>query len=213
MHTSIRMGHALNAATHSYCAGLHCEGGVWSMLFGLLMWDCLFADVPDTLRSQFQLAPLDLSTPHFYEVTCAHILLPCWPLLMMLWACAPPLSPLWLCMVEACCCAIVSLLFSCNALASCLALRRARCKRKTDSPGSHACCNGLIIRLSWECFPDAQLKRVLHLVLQARRESIEEQLQQIRAGDTAQLVRQAWEGHHGVMCAGVYWDRYSERLS
>ena len=67
-------GHALNAATHSYCAGLHCEGGVWSMLFGLLMWDCLFADVPDTLRSQFQLAPLDLSTPHFYKVTCAHAL-------------------------------------------------------------------------------------------------------------------------------------------
>ena len=44
------------------------------MLFGLLMWDCLFADVPDTLRTQFQLAPLDLSTPHFYEVFCAHTL-------------------------------------------------------------------------------------------------------------------------------------------
>ena len=29
----------------------------------------------------------------------------------------------------------------------------------------------------------------------------------------AALVRQAWERHHGVMCAGVYWDRYSERLS
>lgn len=41
---------------------------MWSMLFGLLMWDCLFADVPDTLRTQFQLCPLDLSTPHFYEV-------------------------------------------------------------------------------------------------------------------------------------------------
>ena len=38
------------------------------MLFGLLMWDCLFADTPDTLRTQFQLCPLDLSTPHFYEV-------------------------------------------------------------------------------------------------------------------------------------------------
>ncbi len=49
-------------------AGLHCEGGVWSMLFGLLMWDCLFTDIPDTLRTQFQLCPLDLSTPHFYEV-------------------------------------------------------------------------------------------------------------------------------------------------
>ncbi len=41
------------------------------MLFGLLMWDCLFADVPDTLRTQFQLAPLDLSTSHFYEVSPA----------------------------------------------------------------------------------------------------------------------------------------------
>jgi len=51
-----------------FCAGLHCESGVWSMLFGLLMWDCLFTDVPDTLRTQFQLAPLDLNTPHFYEV-------------------------------------------------------------------------------------------------------------------------------------------------
>ena len=40
---------------------------MWSMLFGLLMWDCLFADVADTLRTQFQLAPLDLSTSHFYE--------------------------------------------------------------------------------------------------------------------------------------------------
>lgn len=51
-----------------FCAGLHCESGVWSMLFGLLMWDCLFTDIPDTLRTQFQLAPLDLNTPHFYEV-------------------------------------------------------------------------------------------------------------------------------------------------
>ncbi len=46
---------------------------MWSMLFGLLMWDCLFADVPDTLRTQFQLAPLDLSTSHFYEVSPAFL--------------------------------------------------------------------------------------------------------------------------------------------
>jgi len=43
------------------------------MLFGLLMWDCLFTDVPDTLRTQFQLAPLDLNTPHFYEVAALAI--------------------------------------------------------------------------------------------------------------------------------------------
>ena len=29
----------------------------------------------------------------------------------------------------------------------------------------------------------------------------------------AALVRQAWERHHGVMCAGVYWDRYSKLLT
>ena len=57
-----------NVVRKGACTGLHCEGGVWSMLFGLLMWDCLFADIPDTLRTQFQLCPLDLSTPHFYEV-------------------------------------------------------------------------------------------------------------------------------------------------
>ena len=49
---------------------------MWSMLFGLLMWECLFADVPDTLRTQFQLAPLDLSTSHFYEVPPASLTLP-----------------------------------------------------------------------------------------------------------------------------------------
>ena len=80
---------------------------MWSMLFGLLMWDCLFADVPDTLRSQFQLAPLDLSTPHFYEVPCTHILHAVCPLdrgtasraLAMTPAVRAPLGP----MAEACC--------------------------------------------------------------------------------------------------------------
>lgn len=44
---------------------MHTEGGIWSMLFGLLMWDVLFAPVPDVFRNQFQTAPLDLPTPEF----------------------------------------------------------------------------------------------------------------------------------------------------
>ena len=47
-------------------AGMHAEGGIWATLFGLLMWDALFADVPDVFRTQFQTAPLDLPTPAFY---------------------------------------------------------------------------------------------------------------------------------------------------
>ncbi|KAK9819580.1 hypothetical protein WJX81_006116 [Elliptochloris bilobata] len=46
--------------------GMHCEGGVWATLFGLLLWPALFAAVPDALRSSFQTSPLDLSTPGFY---------------------------------------------------------------------------------------------------------------------------------------------------
>lgn len=47
-------------------AGIHAEGGIWSTLFGLLMWDVLFAPVPDVFRNQFQTAPLDLPTPAFF---------------------------------------------------------------------------------------------------------------------------------------------------
>ncbi len=45
--------------------------------------------------------------------------------------------------------------------------------------------------------------------MQARKEAIEERLQQIRASSPGSLIRELWEEHHGVMCAGVYWDRYS----
>ncbi len=46
--------------------------------------------------------------------------------------------------------------------------------------------------------------------MQARKEALEERLQQIRASSPGSLIRELWEEHHGVMCAGVYWDRYSE---
>lgn len=34
--------------------GVHTESGIWLTIFGLLMWDILFSDVPDVFRSRFQ---------------------------------------------------------------------------------------------------------------------------------------------------------------
>ncbi|GFS30207.1 zinc ion binding/nucleic acid binding/hydrolase [Actinidia rufa] len=47
--------------------GVHSESGIWLTIFGLLLWDALFADVPDVFRTRFQTAPLDLETDGFYE--------------------------------------------------------------------------------------------------------------------------------------------------
>ncbi|KAK9829081.1 hypothetical protein WJX72_003785 [[Myrmecia] bisecta] len=46
--------------------GTHSENGIWHTLFGLLLWDTLFLDVPDVFRTPFQTAPLDLSSLSFY---------------------------------------------------------------------------------------------------------------------------------------------------
>ncbi|XP_073007594.1 fanconi-associated nuclease 1 homolog isoform X2 [Typha latifolia] len=47
--------------------GVHSESGIWMTIFGLLMWDVIFSNVPDVFRSKFQIAPLDLDTDDFYE--------------------------------------------------------------------------------------------------------------------------------------------------
>ncbi|PHT28618.1 Fanconi-associated nuclease 1 -like protein [Capsicum baccatum] len=47
--------------------GVHTESGIWLTIFGILMWDVLFADVPNVFRTKFQIAPLDLETDSFYE--------------------------------------------------------------------------------------------------------------------------------------------------
>ncbi|KAG9446705.1 hypothetical protein H6P81_012833 [Aristolochia fimbriata] len=46
--------------------GVHTESGIWMTIFGLLMWDIIFADVPDVFQTKFQTAPLDLPTDSFY---------------------------------------------------------------------------------------------------------------------------------------------------
>lgn len=47
--------------------GVHSESGIWLTVFGLLMWDVIFADVPNVFLTRFQTSPLDLDTDHFYE--------------------------------------------------------------------------------------------------------------------------------------------------
>ncbi|XP_027165579.1 fanconi-associated nuclease 1 homolog [Coffea eugenioides] len=46
--------------------GVHTESGIWLTIFGLLMWDIMFADVPNAFCTKFQTAPLDLETDSFY---------------------------------------------------------------------------------------------------------------------------------------------------
>ncbi|KAL2242511.1 fanconi-associated nuclease 1 homolog isoform X2 [Sesamum indicum] len=48
--------------------GVHAESGIWLTIFGVLMWDIIFADIPNVFRTKFQTAPLDLETDSFYEV-------------------------------------------------------------------------------------------------------------------------------------------------
>ncbi|KAJ7549063.1 hypothetical protein O6H91_07G038500 [Diphasiastrum complanatum] len=45
--------------------GVHSESGIWMTMFGLLMWDVLFANVADVFQTPFQTAPLDLGTDAF----------------------------------------------------------------------------------------------------------------------------------------------------
>ncbi|KUF83385.1 Fanconi-associated nuclease 1 [Phytophthora nicotianae] len=48
--------------------GVHCEGMVFGNLFGILMWDVLYASIPDVFQTPFQSAPLDFGYAEvFYE--------------------------------------------------------------------------------------------------------------------------------------------------
>nr|KYP32919.1 Coiled-coil domain-containing protein MTMR15 [Cajanus cajan] len=46
--------------------GIHAESGIWLTIFGLLMWDVIYADVPNVFYTRFQNAPLDFGTDGFY---------------------------------------------------------------------------------------------------------------------------------------------------
>lgn len=34
--------------------GVHSESGIWLTIYGLLMWDSIFLDIPNTFRTRFQ---------------------------------------------------------------------------------------------------------------------------------------------------------------
>ncbi|KAM1462965.1 hypothetical protein TB2_046946 [Malus domestica] len=53
--------------------GVHSESGIWLTIFGLLMWDIIFSDIPNVFRTRFQIAPLDLQTDSFYLVRKSHM--------------------------------------------------------------------------------------------------------------------------------------------
>ncbi|KAK9068699.1 hypothetical protein SSX86_012814 [Deinandra increscens subsp. villosa] len=53
--------------------GVHSESGIWLTVFGLLMWDVIFSDVPNVFLTRFQTSPLDLDTDYFYEARKAII--------------------------------------------------------------------------------------------------------------------------------------------
>lgn len=53
--------------------GIHAEGSVISILFGLFFWDIMFMDVPDVFHSPYQTHPLDLHREEFYFNRQRHI--------------------------------------------------------------------------------------------------------------------------------------------
>ncbi|KAL9225327.1 hypothetical protein vseg_001269 [Gypsophila vaccaria] len=46
--------------------GVHSESGIWLTVYSLLMWDVIFADIPNVFRTRFQNAPLDMDNDNFY---------------------------------------------------------------------------------------------------------------------------------------------------
>ncbi|CAI9268649.1 unnamed protein product [Lactuca saligna] len=50
-----------------YWKGVHSESGIWLTVFGILMWDAIFADVANVFLTRFQTSPLDLETDCFYD--------------------------------------------------------------------------------------------------------------------------------------------------
>ncbi|KAI3853640.1 hypothetical protein MKW98_025157 [Papaver atlanticum] len=46
--------------------GVHTESDIWMTIFGLIMWDIIFADIPDVFHTRFQTSPLDFDTDNFY---------------------------------------------------------------------------------------------------------------------------------------------------
>lgn len=50
--------------------GVHTESGIWLTIFGLLMWDIIFADVPNVFRTKFQVWHLKSIFYHLFFAHC-----------------------------------------------------------------------------------------------------------------------------------------------
>lgn len=64
--------------------GVHAESGIWMTIFGLLMWDIIFADIPDVFRTSFQVILLAIIS----LICCT------WPRFGLAQPCTPLLLPL-----------------------------------------------------------------------------------------------------------------------
>lgn len=45
--------------------GVHTESGIWLTIFGLLMWNIIFADVPNVFYNRFQVRFIERVFKHF----------------------------------------------------------------------------------------------------------------------------------------------------
>jgi len=57
---------ALQHYEHRGYKGFHCEGRIISTLFGLILWDIIFADIAGAFETPYQSAPLDIAEDTFY---------------------------------------------------------------------------------------------------------------------------------------------------
>lgn len=49
--------------------GVHTESGIWLTIFGLLMWDIIFSDIPNVFRTRFQVClSVCYQASNFFEI-------------------------------------------------------------------------------------------------------------------------------------------------
>ncbi|KAF0901621.1 hypothetical protein E2562_003591 [Oryza meyeriana var. granulata] len=54
--------------------GTHSEGGIWMTIFGLLMWDVIFSDVPDVFQTKFQVDEVCINFSSLFSIALSHVL-------------------------------------------------------------------------------------------------------------------------------------------
>lgn len=52
--------------------GVHTESGIWLTIFGLLMWDVIFSDVPNAFCTKFQVYDLLFCSVSFVLTSFIH---------------------------------------------------------------------------------------------------------------------------------------------